>query len=594
LPDSSHTWRYETINLRNGEGWTKLKYLLSGGRDGVRPHLAVERICEVLYELSATAALVERRHHDRDFTAEFRAFHAIQFRPGSKECIRVHFFHAPSQDIDLLMQQSVGDERNRVRRLESLAAFSLDSGTYRGFCVVKPTSDVPIGFTVIARPPSKRRLERKLWSPFTAHVLGQKFTVFGFPFLEQDGRTGACAQASVWMALRHIWAGENGLWRSVPALNAVATSEPGVINSLSVPPGSGGLDASEMMRAVRNAERIPHYFSSLPGLKDGHLIYTWKNDVDPIAIACRYLDSNIPVILLVGRIASGLCAANADGQETPSYEPLDSQDGHALTAVGYYGNFEKSVAPCDSAPPQETVVASSTTQSTNASKEKKKESFDHLHLAQWVDGLIVHNDQAGPYLDFPRTHRKKPSDYNCTDILALIVPLPDEAFLRADKAEEYAWMFLNEMGPTAWQDYLKRKGLEAQPYPYTFDTNQLAARTFLVRGFEHYQWLARANAHNAVLKLAAHLDYSHFVWITEFYTVADGIPLVTEAVAHVVADATAVGAAVGTVSYQAFLFAHLPGQCFMALPGGTRGATLIKDDHAPRAFEFKDMHPATP
>jgi hypothetical protein len=578
LPEKKYPWRYRTLNLRSRDGWEKLVELLSGdrgGSDGGYRHLAATNICRTLSAHKVTAALVEFPHRDRDFNAEYLAFHARQFRAGTKDCTRVHFFYSPSQDIDHIMMQKVVEERKRAGQLRGLADYGQGGGAYRGFCVLRPTEDVPIGYTVIARPPRKSPLERTLWAKYSTHILGQEFCVFGFPFIEQDGRTGACAQAAVWMALRYIWAAENGLWRSVPALNEVATSDPDIINSLSVPPGSGGLHAGDMMRAVRHADRIPHYFSSVPALQDGHLVVKWKNDVDPIAIACRYLDSNIPVILLVGHMSSRTSFLPiANPKETPPYELLDIQDGHALTAVGYYGDMQK------------TAVA--------------PEGDDHLHLAQWVDGLIVHNDQVGPYLNLPRSHADQESDddegegkpvnnYTCADILGLIVPLPDEVFLRADKAEEYAWIFVTEMADECWKLYLSESGTQPQKPPYPLDPKTLVARTFLTRGFDHYQWLTKARAHSEVLKLAASLHHSHFIWVTEFYSLKEGKPDVDDAVAHIVADATAVSESVGKAPYQGFLFGHLPGRCFAVLTGASKMAMKwIPDDHVCRAFEFQN------
>jgi hypothetical protein len=514
--------------------------------------------------LKVNGALIEDPHLDRDFTSEFRAFHSSQFRAVQKDCVRIHFFYSPSEDIDNVLDQGMRDERLRVGKLRGLADYStLDGGGYKGFCVIRPTNDVPLGYTVIARPSQSRPLERILSAQYSTHILGQEFKVHGFPFMEQDGRTGACAQAAVWMALRHIWAADRGQWRTVPTLNAVATSEPGVINSLSVPPGSGGLHPGEMMRAVRNADRIPHYFSSLPAFEKGHLVLKWKKDIDPIAIACRYIDSDIPVILLVGHVTGGISELNiANPLEALSYEALDLQDGHALTAIGYYGNLERDVS--------------------------LPTGRDHLHVAQWIDGLIVHNDQAGPYIEIPRTHSDKPAKYSCEDIFGLIVPLPDEVFLHADKAEEYAWMFINEMAEKKWQLYLEQTKLKPESWPYPFEPEQLVARTFLTRGFNHYQWLSKAQAHDGVLRLAASLDHSHFVWITEFYRLKDGKPDIENTVAHIVADATAVSAPVGNGSYHAFLFAHLPGRCFAMLPGSEEEVlAYIEGDRSYRSYEFQ-------
>jgi hypothetical protein len=183
--------------------------LLSGERKdplGSSTHEAAETIVNLLMALDVSGAIVEKPYQDPDFAAEYLAFHARQFRPSSKDCTRIHFFCVPSEDLDHIIAPEVEKERLRASKLAGLATYLQQPGTYRGFCVLRPTDDVPIGYTVIARPPVReifdpttRRFDRKLWAKYTARILGQEFTVFGFPFIEQDSRTGACAQAALWM-----------------------------------------------------------------------------------------------------------------------------------------------------------------------------------------------------------------------------------------------------------------------------------------------------------------------------------------------------------------------------------------------------------
>jgi hypothetical protein len=566
---TKYPWRFSTLNLRTLQGWQELYKLLSGSRsedeeppedtdDDGDLHRAAAAIIEQLRALEVKGAVVEFPYHDRDFSEEYVTYHARLFRPGRRACTRIHFFDVPSEDLDHVVLRDVIDPRKRQRQLKAWAHFRANRGIYRGFAVCRPTRDVPLGFTVIPRPPSDGTFGRVLRTTFTVHLLGQDFKVHGFPFMEQDARTGSCAQAALWSALRYLWAAEGSSWRSVPAITRAATSVPDEINALSVPSGSGGLQPANMIRAVLSADRFPHYFCSVPALEDGRYVFKWKNELDPIAIACRYLDSEIPVILLVGHTSSRLAMISQSTKDTvrPPYEALEVENGHAITAIGYYGNPSKNISPAA--------------------------SDDHLHAASWVDGFVIQNDQAGPYLKLPRsldmttdlsgepTH----GHYTCGDIFGLIIPLPDKVFLRADRAEEYAWMFVTEKADELWND-VGRKISKGQNSNHTLDPKTLVARTFLTRGYKHYQWLAAVNAHPELQRLAAALHHPRNVWITEFYRLNNGVPDFEHIAAHVVADATASGDTSRSSPYNAFMFAHTPGRGFALLTTGRPGGASL-------------------
>lgn len=561
------------MNLRTEDGWDELTKLLSGERigfDGSAAHAAAKTIIRQLQAHGIRSAIVEFPYHDRDFADEYIAFHARLFRPGRKACTRIHFLTEPSENLDHILAREVRDEHLRADHLRGLSTYGA-GGVYRGFCVVRPTRDTPIGFTVIARPKDEADFGRKLWAQFTTHILGQEFRVNGFPFIEQDGRTGSCAQAALWMVLRYLWAVEDGPWRSIPQLTVAATTVPDEINASSVPTGSGGLPTSNIIRALRAADRIPHYFCGVPALHDGHFMLEWKNELDPIAIACRYLDSNIPVILLVGHTSGRLpfiAAPNVDRQPMP-YERLDIQNGHALTAVGYYGDVKD--------------------------KSPKVYGDDHLHIAQWVDGLIVHNDQAGPYVALSRSASRledveepqQLNQYTCADIIGLVVPLPDEVFLRADKAEEYAWLFVTEKADAWWATHFQQPNTEPAA---KLDSDQLVARTFLALGYHHYQWLSSARAHATLLNVAAALHHPRYVWITEFYSMVDNVPDFDQVVAHVVADATASSESSGKAPYNAFMFGHVPGRAFALLTSGRPGGAKVVMHELPHDHAYQSFH----
>jgi hypothetical protein len=566
-PADDYPWRFRTFNLRGTKArWPELLNLLSGKRDGSSSranHAAAHTILTQLKSLGAKSAVVEFPYHDRDFSEDYVAFYARLFRPGRRSCVRVHFFTLPSEDIGPLLARKA-DERKRLRRLRSIKD---DQRVYLGFCVIRPIRDTPLGFTAIARPKIPAG-DFQIWSRYSAHILGEEFEVSAFPFIEQDGRIGACAQAAVWMALRYIWAAEDGRWLSMHAISAAATAIMDETNALSVPSGSGGLDPRNMLSAVRSAGRNPHYFTAAKVFEDGHFLIEWKNQLDPIAITCRYLDSNIPVILLLGHTATRL-VADATNKEKRVLELMEVQNGHAVTVVGYQCDLTATVKPA--------------------------KGEDHLHVASWIKNLVVHNDQLGPYTLLP-THlgistaddaQGSPSEeYRSSDIFGIIVPLPDKVFLRPDRAEEFAWMFVTELADEWFNTLLPDTSDQSTELP-KLDKNQLVARTFLTRGYNHYQWLSDAQAHPELLEIAAALHYPRYVWISEFYPLRDGVPDFAHTVAHTVADATATSS--GGKNNSAFLFGHLPGCVIAYLTSGYRAearivAQELENDHGYKCF----------
>jgi hypothetical protein len=253
------------------------------------------------------------------------------------------------------------------------------------------------------------------------------------------------------------------------------------------------------------------------------------------------------------------------------------ENGHAWTAVGYYGDRTK--------------------------KAPAAAGDDHLHVAAWIDGLIVHNDQTGPYVNLPRVAPSQAGEtqgvppfgkYTCADIFGLIVPLPDKVFLRADRAEEYAWMFVTEKHEEWWRKFTPPTGwtVPGENAPKPLNRESLVARTFLTRGYNHYQWLANVSAHSEILNLAAALHHPRYVWITEFYALKEGVPDFDHAVAHVMADATATSETSRTAPYNAFMFSHVPGRGFAVLtsgrPAGAKFAVVeVPHDHPYRAFDLR-------
>lgn len=568
-------WRFRVLRLEKAADWEAL-YLdilkdAVGHDTEVEVRRAIAQIGRRLQEARTRSVIVEYPYHDRDYTDDYASYYSRIFRPGGKACFRYHFFTNPASITD----QAVGpieDEKGRLRALSQL-------GEYNGFLVRRPNPDAPIGRTVLVAPDRTDALHWCLKTRHVSHLFGMPFVVEGFPFIEQDAKLGSCAQASVWMALRYLSRYDEGPWVSAAALNAFATAVPDEISTGSLPAGSQGLETTSMLRAIRATGRQAFRLSAMDALVNGRYEFRWRKEQDPVAIACRYIDSGFPVILLVGHTEQAGGGASV-GRRKGKPVLLDIQDGHALTAIGYFG--------------------SGSTRAASAASSG--------HVSGWLGGLIAHDDQGGPYLRLLRKAKQKNqrpvagaiTDYTTSDIHALIVPLPEKVFLIAEKAEELAREWIDS-SVELWKRILQSKNKEGETSDFRpqrlprLPGSTLIARTFLVRGYTHYRWLAESGVESDVLRLAALLHLPRFIWITEFYVRDIKSPTrFDRVVAHVVSDATAANA---TTRHDTFLFGHRPNLALALVTGRRRADRIVarafRDDSGYSSYRvWKQGHAA--
>jgi hypothetical protein len=157
------------------------RYLSLAQWDAVVAHLA---------KLGTKSLLVQSEVRDPDFLEEYEAFYARQHRQVSRHCIRLHAFSTPPLAI-------VDGSTQEKIILDFVDAAPKDS--YLGFSTIRPLRHAPVGPTILADCPSARSQAK---DKFPVHIAGQSFCVEGTPFMQQDNAVGACAQASIWMALR--------------------------------------------------------------------------------------------------------------------------------------------------------------------------------------------------------------------------------------------------------------------------------------------------------------------------------------------------------------------------------------------------------
>lgn len=251
------------------------------------------------HSTGAQTILLQEAVLDPDFLEEYEAFYSKQQRTVSRLCRRAHFFAAPAPQIS--QDASDGERTEQVLAFIDQAADEAQS-QYLGFITIRPLRHAPVGATILVPAPSG---PVTCVDTFPVHIAGREFQVTGTPYLQQDNAVGACAQASIWIALRTLRRRVGNAAFS-PAELTVAATKHYTLNR--VFPGRHGLTASQMLEAIRSAGHDPLIFD-LDGTPPDNVADR------AIAFATPYLESGLPVILALNNIDAG--------------------GGHALTAIGY-------------------------------------------------------------------------------------------------------------------------------------------------------------------------------------------------------------------------------------------------------------------
>jgi hypothetical protein len=216
------------------------------------------------------------------------------------------------------------------------------AASYMGFCVLRPLAVRRIGRTVLKPQPIDPESEFPITAGrFHVNIGGSHLEVQGAAFMEQDARVASCASAATWMSTASIAARFGLPTYTTSEITEYATAY--VVGERMLP--SGGLTVDQIAEALRRMGYDP---VTLP-IRSSH---------EAMDVVYPYVESCIPPILLL-RLVEG---------------------GHAMMAVGH--TFDVSREP---AGPSKVHWA------------KGEDPISVWRSWQWVDALLVHDDQRGPY-----------------------------------------------------------------------------------------------------------------------------------------------------------------------------------------------------
>ncbi len=332
-----------------------------------------------LQEVGATTAIVQEGVQDPDFFAEHLAYYSRWSYSVTKHCIRIHFFNCanPSESV-----------------LDTIDYMSTVDGSYLGFVTLRPISSSPVGATILTPKHNSRTHFILSKDEFQVNLAGRTFYINGTPFMQQDNAVGACAQASIWMALRTLRRREGQAAFNPSQITDAATRF--IINGRTLP-NRTGLNIDQIMEAIRAAGYSPH---AIP-VKN----YTDAATYDSLKLAKQklhpYIESGIPVLL------------------TLFPKP---NEGHAVLLIGHGWGKEDLIK---------------IEQPKNWPSQNKL--FDS---ASWIEPLFIHNDNTGPYVALPIGDNT--NYYKLEDTVIAIPFLPTDVFIDGDEAKETCLRLLTD------------------------------------------------------------------------------------------------------------------------------------------------------
>lgn len=155
--------------------------------------MPLSRIADYLIAIQCETMVVEAPIIDEEYFREFLTFYATTHVEHPPTATRLHFFAADEPAVRLAMDPLSA-------RLDPVTAES-----YLGYCVLRPTSPLTVGETLLSTPDELggRTCYVQCATKFGQTLKGRRFFVPAAPFIGQD-QTGMCAQAAIWGACKYL------------------------------------------------------------------------------------------------------------------------------------------------------------------------------------------------------------------------------------------------------------------------------------------------------------------------------------------------------------------------------------------------------
>lgn len=230
---------------------------------GAQP-LVLQNVLAQAFDLGAQSAVLEYRYLDPDYRNEHSRFYSTTFRRYPSVAHRLHFFARP-----VPAKLMASDAPARFGDLE-----------YLGYTVLRPVHGAPVGRTML-RPHEDLKRFITCLAHDSVNLLGETLRVTAAPFVAQDAQLSICAHADLWM-VAHYHHLRFGAPRLLPGDITDAVPQ-----DIGRGTPSTGLSLYQISVA---ASRL-----GLPALVYG--LRELPQEESLFRIACRYLNSGLPVIV---------------------------------------------------------------------------------------------------------------------------------------------------------------------------------------------------------------------------------------------------------------------------------------------------------
>ncbi|QDV62646.1 hypothetical protein [Crateriforma conspicua] len=367
---------------------------------------------------------------------------------------------------------------------ESEVVFAFPREHYIGFSVVEPLMVRCIGRTVI-------RPEMIGLGPEHFHLLGTRFrnrvggTLYecnGFPYRSQSNEATVCAHVTMWAVCRYL---------------------------------SHKFD--------RYRKHLPYELIEMAGRRNGRIIpHRGLNYADYAEMLDRF--GCHPIIVTNHGLGSQIFASKEDGIQ-------DQQAFNDFLKILYC--YIESGFPLIASFSEHVVsIVGHASLDQDVTRERVSKLNGPIHAAELVDEYVVMDDAYFPYQLMPRTKTQQQNYRRALDeVRRIVVPLPDEAYLRPTDVDNYVL------------DFLEDKVFE----PMVTETLQdlelnepIVYRPLLATGVSFKQFKQRELADkptDLAIRMQLALSLPRFVWCVEMST--PSLRTKDEAFGEILLDATA-------------------------------------------------------
>jgi hypothetical protein len=323
---------------------------------------------------------------------------------------------------------------------------------YIGFSVIRPIFERTIGRTIIDQSKISKGISEGFYSlsaNYPVNLMGVRLKARGYPYLSQDTEVTVCAHSALWGLCRFL-SQRFSIYREMYPFDFVHLSD-----------NTKGRALPYRGMTYEDYSKILSDFGCFP------LVMRLKKRTDDKEIpedkfqeVYSYVESGFPV--------------------------LASYTGHVVALIGHTIDYSKSI---------------------DQTKEYIDSSF-------FLKQFIVVDDNYFPYgtLGFENDPANYSRRYNINSINTIVCPLPEKAYLPADKARVKITTFLDLLSSEI-QKYGKK--------PYITRLFLASGSSFKRKKLKNFNENEKNSLKDEILLNILEFDFPHFVWVMEIACLDD-------------------------------------------------------------------------